>query len=154
MVFSFEAVALFIGINWLLALSLILYKYTAHYNTLTARIDKKTMNNVLDKLLSELADLKKELAILKQRYDILERDGKFHIQKIGLIRFNPFKDSGGDQSFTLALIDAHDTGIVVSALHSRSGMRWYAKRVVKGKGHEYDLSEEEMEAIEHATAKV
>lgn len=154
MVFSFEAVALFIGINWLLALSLILYRYTTHYNTLTAGIDKKTIHSVFDKLLSELADLKKELATLKKRYDILERDGTLHIQKIGLVRFNPFKDTGGDQSFTLALIDAHDTGIVISALHSRSGMRWYAKRVVMGRGHEYDLSDEEKQAIVHATVKV
>ena len=154
MVFSFEAVALFLGINWLLALSLILYRYTAHYNKLTAGIDKKTINSVLDKVLSELADLKKELETLKKRCDILERDGALHIQKIGLIRFNPFKDTGGDQSFTLALVDSHDTGIVISALHSRSGMRWYAKRVVMGKGYEFDLSDEERKAIAHATVKV
>ena len=154
MVFNFEAVALFIAINWLLALSLILYRYTAHYNMLTARIDKKTMQSVLDKLLSELASLKKELETLKKRCDVLERDSTLHIQKIGLIRFNPFKDTGGDQSFTLALVDAHNTGIVISALHSRSGMRWYAKRVVMGKGHEFDLSDEERRAISHATTKV
>ena len=153
MVFSFEAVALFIGINWLLALSFILYKYITAYNMLTAKTDKKTMHSVLNKLISELAELRKELETLKRRCDILERDGTLHVQKIGLIRFNPFKDTGGDQSFTLALVDAHDTGIVVSALHSRSGMRWYAKRVVGGRGHEYDLSDEERQAIEHATAK-
>ena len=91
---------------------------------------------------------------LKKRCDVLERDSTLHIQKIGLIRFNPFKDTGGDQSFTLALVDAHNTGIVISALHSRSGMRWYAKRVVMGKGHEFDLSDEERRAISHATTKV
>ncbi|MBI2034750.1 MAG: DUF4446 family protein [Candidatus Levybacteria bacterium] len=154
MVFSFEAVALFIGINWLLALSLILYRYNTNYNKLTAGTDKKTINNVLDRIFSELSDLKKELEALKNRCDTLERDGALHIKKIGLIRFNPFKDTGGDQSFTLALVDSHDTGIVISALHSRSGMRWYAKRVIMGKGHEFDLSDEERKAIAHATVKV
>ncbi len=153
MVFNFEVAALFIGINWLLALSVILYKYSSRYNSFTRGIDKKTMQNVFDKLLSELTDLKKELAMVKKRCDILEREGALHIQKIGLVRFNPFKDTGGDQSFALALIDTYDTGIVISALHSRSGMRWYAKRVVKGSGHEYDLSDEEKQAIVHATAK-
>ena len=77
----------------------------------------------------------------------MQKDGELHIQKIGLLRFNPFKDTGGEQSFALALVDAHDTGVVVSALYSRSGTRWYAKKVVLGKGEEYELSEEEQKAV-------
>lgn len=154
MVFNFEVVALFIGINWLLALSFLLYKLHTHYNTLIKRTDKKTLHDVLDKLLAEVSSLKKELESLKVKYAMMEKQSSLHIQKIGLIRFNPFKDTGGDQSFTLALVDAQNTGIIISALHSRSGMRWYAKRVVNGKGHEYALSDEEKQAIANATVKV
>jgi hypothetical protein len=50
----------------------------------------------------------------------------------------------------LSLVDAYDTGVVVSALYSRSGTRWYAKKVVNGKGEEYDLSAEEEKAIKLA----
>ena len=80
----------------------------------------------------------------------INKDGQSHIQKIGLVRFNPFKDTGGDQSFILALVDAQDTGVVISSLHTRTGTRWYAKGVVRGKGVEYDLSDDEIKALRGA----
>jgi hypothetical protein len=70
---------------------------------------------------------------------------------VGLLRFNPFKDTGGDQSFILALVDAHDTGVIITALYSRSGTRWYSKRVTKGKGTEHELSDEEKKALNMAS---
>ena len=76
-----------------------------------------------------------------------------NIQKIGLLRFNPFKDTGGDQSFVLALLDNNDTGIVISALYSRLGTRWYAKKVAEGKGLEHELSDEEKKAISEARSR-
>jgi len=66
------------------------------------------------------------------------------------LRFNPFKETGGDQSFILALLDEDNNGVVLSGLYSRSGMRWYAKRIKKGLGTEHSLSEEEKEAIRQA----
>ncbi|MCL5432874.1 MAG: DUF4446 family protein, partial [Patescibacteria group bacterium] len=93
---------------------------------------------------------KKDIDNLAARCDKIDNDGLFHIQKIGLVRFNPFKDTGGDQSFVLALLDNNDTGIVISSLYSRTGMRWYAKRIVLGKGLEHDLSDEEKGAIKEA----
>jgi len=80
----------------------------------------------------------------------LKIDGSLHIQKIGLVRFNPFKDTGGDQSFILSLLDAHNTGVVISGLYSRTGTRWYAKKVVVGKGSEHELSDEEVKAVHQA----
>lgn len=82
--------------------------------------------------------------------DRIEKEGQFHIQKVGLLRFNPFKDTGGDQSFILSLVDNNDTGVIVSGLYSRSGLRWYAKKVVNGKGAEHELSEEEKKALREA----
>jgi Protein of unknown function (DUF4446) len=83
--------------------------------------------------------------------DKIEKDERYHIQKIGLLRFNPFKDTGGDQSFILALVDAYNTGIIITALYSRSGTRWYTKKVVKGKSTEHELSDEEKKALHMAT---
>ena len=80
---------------------------------------------------------------MKNYCDTIQKEGLLHIQKVGLLRFNPFKDTGGDQSFILSLIDGNDTGVIISGLYSRSGTSWYAKKVVKGKGVDYDLSEEE-----------
>ena len=64
-----------------------------------------------------------------------------------MLRFNPFKDTGGDQSFIISLVDSYNTGVVISGLYSRSGTRWYAKQVIDGKGVEHELSTEENKAI-------
>lgn len=75
---------------------------------------------------------------------------KSHLQKMGFVRFNPFNDTGGDQSFCLAILDGHDTGIVISSLHSREQTRIYAKRIVAGKTEGVELSREEAEALNRA----
>ncbi len=91
--------------------------------------------------------------MLKEYCDRIEKEGSLHIQKIGLLRFNPFKDTGGDQSFIMALTDGNDSGVIISALYSRSGTRWYAKKVKMGKGVEHELSEEEKKALKEAATK-
>ena len=74
------------------------------------------------------------------------------MQKVGILRFNPFADTGGDQSFVFAILDGNDTGIVLTSLHSRSTTRWYAKNVKKGKGVDFDLSQEEEKTIKTAVS--
>ncbi len=104
----------------------------------------------MEDVLAKEEENKKTLDQLVSSYDKINRDGLSHIQKIGLVRFNPFKDTGGDQSFILALVDAENTGVIISSLHTRTGTRWYAKGVVLGKGAEYDLSEDEERALKGA----
>jgi hypothetical protein len=125
----------------------------SHYNNLIKGSSSKTLKSVLDELLSQVSIQKKDLDLLRNRCDKIEKDNLFHIQKIGLLRFNPFKDTGGDQSFIVAFLDANNTGVLVSGLYSRSGTRWYTKRVIEGKGVEHDLSEEERQAIKEANKK-
>lgn len=74
------------------------------------------------------------------------------VHKVGVVRFNPFKDLGGDQSFSIALLDSENSGVVFSSLHSREGNRVYAKPVSKGKAGKYPLTDEEIEAIKKAEA--
>ena len=73
----------------------------------------------------------------------------FLIQHIGVVRFNPFADKGGDQSFALAILDDHANGVVLSTIHSRVDLRVYAKPVV-GAQSTYTLTAEEKEAIARA----
>jgi len=68
------------------------------------------------------------------------------VKQVSVVRFNPFNDAGGDQSFSMALLDRDGTGAVVSSLYSREGVRVYGKPVAKGKST-YKLTEEELEAI-------
>ena len=135
---------------WCLLLSYFYWKLSSHYNSLIGGTNRKSLTAVLDRLTDELKLSKKDIEILKNRCDTIEKDSLFHIQKIGLVRFNPFKDTGGDQSFILSLLDAKDTGVVISGLFSRSGMRWYAKKVVRGEGIDHSLSDEEKKALKAA----
>ncbi len=81
----------------------------------------------------------------------LDKDLKKCIQKIGIVRYNAFKDVGSDLSFTLALLDENDDGVVLNGIYSREMSNIYAKPVEKGKSS-YTLSEEEQEAIKKAVA--
>lgn len=140
----------FVLIIWLSLLSFYFSKLLRHYNNLLKGGHASTLQDSLNYLLSDIAVSKKDIEMLKEKYATMEKDATFHIQKIGLLRFNPFADTGGDQSFIVALVDGHHTGIVISGLYSRSGTRWYAKRVVGGKGVEHELSENEKKALKEA----
>jgi hypothetical protein len=95
-------------------------------------------------------------AIDKEIQELFEISNKIHnlsqrsIHKVGIIRFNPFKDIGGDQSFAVALLDGKDSGVTISSLHTREGTRIYAKPVTKGESEKYTLTEEERAAIKSA----
>ena len=83
-----------------------------HYNRLTKGVSEKSLRTVLDDLLKDVDLHKKDIDYLKEYSARIEKEGLLHIQKVGLIRFNPFKDTGGDQSFILSLVDGKDTGVV------------------------------------------
>lgn len=149
---NFPLSLIIICLIWLVLLTVLFWNIFRHYNRLIKIGNGKPLQGVLDNLLKELDSAKMDIDFLRSRCDTIEKTGKLHIQKIGLLRFNPFKDTGGDQSFILTLVDAKDTGVVISGLYSRSGTRWYAKRVVEGKGIEHNLSKEEEQALKESKA--
>lgn len=122
----------------------------SHYNKLGQGLGDKNFKKIMEDLQRDTSIAKKDIDNLKLYCDKIQKDGLLHIQKIGLVRFNPFKDTGGDQSFILSLVDGNDTGVIISGLYARSGTRWYAKRVVKGKSIEHELSDEEVRALKEA----
>jgi hypothetical protein len=135
---------------WLAGISFLLWKMQSNFTVLVKGVERKTLPAILESVLKDTQGTRKSLAELAKRCDTIEKESRFHIQKIGLLRFNPFKDTGGDQSFILSLVDANDTGVIISGLYSRSGTRWYAKKIVKGKGFEHELSDEEKKALKLA----
>lgn len=142
---------LVIMLIWLAWITVVLLGIKKNYLVLTEGVNKKNLDVILTNLVQGQQKSKEDIAKLVARCVKIEKDEKYHIQKVGLLRFNPFKDTGGDQSFILALVDAHDTGVILTALYSRSGTRWYTKRVVKGEGAGLQLSDEEKKAISTAT---
>jgi hypothetical protein len=81
----------------------------------------------------------------------LEAAQRKAFQRVGLVRYNPFEETGGNQSFALALLDAAGDGWVLSSLHARSGTRVYAKTIKAGRA-DVGLSAEETAAITRAMA--
>jgi len=82
----------------------------------------------------------------------LEKSGYFSLQHLGVVRYNPFQDTGGDQSFAIALVDGHGNGVVLSSLHARDVTRVYAKPLNKWEST-YSLTDEEKQAIALAYQK-
>jgi hypothetical protein len=89
---------------------------------------------------------------MRAQHDELVRIMPTVIRHVGLVRFSPFHDTGGDQSFTLALLDGERNGVVITALHSRSDSRLYAKPVEQGRSS-YSLTPEELEAMSIALGR-
>ena len=71
------------------------------------------------------------------------------LQNVGVVRFNPYHDTGGDYSFAVALLDAAGSGVVLTGLYHRDRCRVYAKPVAAWDST-YTLTDEEREAIEQA----
>jgi hypothetical protein len=111
----------------------------------------KSLDAVLDTHVDKVYAVARELDELSARAAILEAAGRRAIQRVGLVRYNPFEDTGGNQSFALALIDATGNGLVLSSLHSRTGTRIYAKAIAGGRS-DGALSAEEAEALRVALA--
>jgi hypothetical protein len=82
----------------------------------------------------------------------LHKTQQFAISKVGLVRFNPFGDTGGDHSFSIAILDHMNNGVIISAVHARSGTRVYAKDIVEGKSS-HNLSKEESKALLEASSQ-
>jgi len=102
-------------------------------------IDLRMHQNISQKTFEEIT----------QRVKVLEEALPKNIRRVGLVRYNPFSNSGGDQSFALALLNDNLDGVVISSLYGREMNRVYAKPVQNGvAGHQ--LTEEEKQAINDA----
>ncbi len=100
----------------------------------------------LEKYINELELIKKENNKIKDYYKKLDNKVAKCTQKIGLIRYSAFKDTGSDLSFALALLNEENTGIVLNGIYSMEMSNIFSKPVEKGVS-KYTLSEEEKQAI-------
>jgi hypothetical protein len=153
MVFNGDGVQLLlviILILWTSTLTYLLLRTKAHYNRLTRDITKHDLTSVLERILEREQELQTSSKKLEKDVATLAHDGAFHLSRLGLVRFNPFLDTGGSQSFTLAILDSRDNGLVMTSLYARTGNRWYVKEIRGGKAKGVELSKEEMAAIQRA----
>ena len=109
--------------------------------------------NTSNELLAEILKFCKTTEDLsvetEKRLSDLEAIGEKSVQKVGFIRFNPFSETGGDNSFALTLLDKENNGVIISSLYTRESVRAYGKRIESGKPKQ-PLSEEEASSLKQA----
>lgn len=96
-----------------------------------------------------MAQVDQKLDALTVIHEELKEKTALASQKISVVRFNPFGDTGGDQSFALAVLDDHSSGYILTSIHGRTGTRVYVKPIDFGKS-KYNLSVEEQQALTQA----
>ena len=105
----------------------------------------------LDNEIARADRLNTQVQELAARLPVVERQSAAALQRVGIVRYNPFADTGGQQSFAVAMLDSRGSGFVISSLHSRQATRIYLKQVSAGRS-DTALSDEESEAIKQALA--
>ena len=105
-----------------------------------------SLQQLLDAHIGKVVEVGAELERLAQLHEYLEVRSRGSLQHVGLVRFNPFEDTGSDQSFAIAMLDDRRDGIVLSSLHGRGQTRVFAKPVEGGESS-HALSDEESQAI-------
>lgn len=109
----------------------------------------KNLEEDLETYMYRVNKVEKQNAEITNQVDLMDKDLRKCIQKVGIVRYNAFKDVGSDLSFALALLDEQNNGIVLNGIYSRDMSNIYAKPIENGKS-KYVVSEEEAQAIQKA----
>ena len=129
-----------------------LKKVNRRIDTLTRGKDAETMEDSILNFFEKVEAL--EDAEIKMHRDIREikENLKITYQKTGLVKYDAFREMSGALSYSLALLDKENNGVLISSMYSREGCYTYAKEIIIGES-KINLSEEEAEALKQAVAK-
>lgn len=134
---------------WVLVLTIFSLWFFSFFKKLTKSAGENDIVKILSKILKIQNENFESVKVLDKEIKRIDWEGKHHVQKVGIIRFNPFKEIGGDHSFSLAILDGDFSGVIITCLHTRERTRVYMKGIKKGKS-ELELSSEEKKALEKA----
>ena len=126
-----------------------IYTNRKYINFMRKMGNGNNLDEILKKYLEDVREIKKDNSEIKAYYTQLDNNIDSCVQKIGLVRYNAFKDVGSDLSFAIALLDRNDNGVVLNGLYGSESSNIFAKPVKNGVS-KYQLSEEEKEALEIA----
>jgi hypothetical protein len=130
-----------------------LHNLKQRFTTALGGIDRDSLESTLGNHIAAVKKVAHQITELEAEYKRLSVTNSLASQKVSIVRFNPFGDTGGDQSFSLAVLDAHDSGYVLTSIHGRQGTRVYVKPVDFSKS-KYSLSAEEQQALSQAIKRV
>jgi hypothetical protein len=136
-------------LGWVIYLQVRLARLSRQYARLMRGVDGENLEGVLNQHLDRVHGALESVAALEMQSRRMDRTLGHALQWTGMVRYNPFRNTGGDQSFVWAVVDGHGSGVVLSSLHSRESTRLYAKPLHNWESS-YPLTEEEQEAINRA----
>lgn len=137
----------------LLANNIKLGKINKKYNVFMKKIGKgENIEEILKKYILKVEEVENKNEELIKYCNKLDKEMTLCIQKVGIVRYSAFKDTGSDLSFALALLDDNNDGIILNGLYSREMSNIYAKQIKNGESVS-KLSEEEKQALEIAILK-
>lgn len=108
--------------------------------------DNVNWDELLTKTLTEVRAAKAEMQALEENQQAMREQMKSCVQKVKLMRYNAFADTGSDLSYSLSLLDENNNGVVLSSIYGREDNRTYAKPIENGKST-YNLSDEEKKVL-------
>ncbi|MEK7616684.1 MAG: DUF4446 family protein [Patescibacteria group bacterium] len=146
----FAQLAVAVIFIWLGILSFMIWKQQNFLRALFPKSGERDIRIKFEEVVKLVNEFKGDLKGLEEKLLQLDKQGVNHIQKVSLLRYNPYDDTGGNISFSLALLNEGGSGIVVTSLHARNGTRIFAKPVIEGKGQKYQFSKEEKAVLEKA----
>ena len=135
---------------WNVGLSFLIWRQSGFLGHLFPKSGARDIRQKFEEIVASVGKFDESLKGLEKRFGEAQKDSLAHIQKVKLLRYNPYDDVGGDQSFTVALLERQGNGVVITSLHNRSGTRVFAKQVVLGKVGKHEFSKEEAQAIKEA----
>lgn len=147
----FLAVLLLAIIGWLIFLTVERQKIVTKMGYLFSGNEKESLGDKIKGYAKDVKMVEDHVFKLDKEIKRVASISESGLYRRGFVRYNPFGDVGGNQSFSLCLLDKEGDGYVVSSIHSREGTRVYAKTVEGGKSA-YNLSEEEKKSIQLALA--
>lgn len=119
-------------------------------NDVTSNIDSKNLEEIVNTYVKQLKINRNEMQNIQEEFKKIRKETLKSIQKVGIVRFQAFKDTGGDQSFAITLLDNNEDGFIISSLHGRDVSKMYIKQVENGESQNYKLTEEEQESLNKA----
>lgn len=135
---------------WNLVLTVLFFKERGFLRQLFPKAGERDIRKKFEEVLGSIGKFDQSLKDLSRELENQGKNSLGYIQKVKLLRYNPYDEVGGDQSFTIALLDKKGTGVVITSLHNRSGTRVFAKRVTGGKATQHAFSKEEAQAVKEA----
>jgi hypothetical protein len=149
LMFSINFILIFILFLMNLANRSKLKKLKAKYNKFMNGVSGENVEHLLEECIERIEKVNANHKDIENQINSIERNLMQCVQKVGVVRFNAFDNVGSDLSYSIALLDSNETGVILSGLYARDSSATFAKPVVGGKS-KYPMSAEELKALDIA----